>query len=102
LFALPVSDQIDKFFVAENLTLPPGQDWRNVTASVFSVVDGKRMLFENDNSLFHQLRNAEPSVQLLREQVAATMTPDEIHKDVHVFFERLKQLTNFGGAEFHS
>lgn len=102
LFALPVSDQIDKFFVAENLTLPPGQDWRNVTASVFSVVDGKRMLFENDNSLFHQLRNAEPSVQLLREQVAATMTPDEIHKDVHVFFERLKQLTNFGRAEFHS
>ena len=102
LFALPVSDQIDKFFFAENLTLPPGPDWQNVTASVFSVVDGKRMLFENDNSLFHQLRNAEPSVQLLREQVAATMTPDEIHKDVHVFFERLKQLTNFGGAEFHS
>jgi predicted ATPase len=101
LFALPVSDAIDKFFAAENLTLPPGQDWQNVAASVFSVVDGKRMLFEYDNSLFHQLRNAEPSVQLLREQVAATMNPGEIHQDVHDLFERLKQLTNTGKVESH-
>ena len=94
LLTLPVRDKIDKFFADENLTLPPGQKWRSVTASVFSAVDGKRMLFENDNSLFHQLRNAKPSVQLLREQVAATMTQDEIHEDIHSFFDRLQRLTN--------
>lgn len=94
LFAMPVRDSIDDFFVGQNLTLPPGKSWRDVTANVFSVVDGKRILFENDDSLFHQLRNAVPSVQLLREQVAEVMIADEIHEDVHRFFDRLVALTS--------
>lgn len=93
LLALPVRDCIDEFFSGQNLTLPPGRNWRTVAANVFSVVDGKRILFENDDSLFHQLRNGEPSVQLLREQVAAVMTADEIHDDVHRFFSKLVALT---------
>lgn len=93
LLALPVQDCIDSFFAGQNLTLPPGKNWRDVTANVFSVVDGKRLLFEDDDSLFHQLRNAEPSVLLLREQVAAVMTAAEIHEDVHRFFDRLVALT---------
>ena len=93
LFALPVLGIIDEFFTGQNLTLPPGRNWRSITANVFSVVDGKRILFENDDSLFHQLRNAKQAAQLLREQVAAIMTADEIHEDVHRFFSKLVALT---------
>jgi len=93
LFAQPVLTAIDEFFVGQNLTLPPGKNWRNVTANIFSVLDGKRILFENDGSLFHQLRNGSPALQLLREQVAMSMTADEIHDDVHHFIGKLISMT---------
>ena len=93
IFAQPVLQAIDNFFSDQNLTLPRGGLWRNVSANVFSVVDGKRILFENDDSLFHQLRNGSPSLNLIREQVAASMVADEIHEDVHVFFKKLVELT---------
>jgi len=89
LFAEPVLQAIDAFFSDENLTLAPGRTWRTVTANIFEKVDGKRILFENDDSLFHKLRNCEPSVQVLRERVATAMTADEIHEDVHRFFAKL-------------
>ncbi|HEX3745840.1 MAG TPA: AAA family ATPase [Bryobacteraceae bacterium] len=93
LFVQPVLRAIEEYFAGQNLTLPPGRTWRNVTANVFSVVDGKRILFEDDNSLFQQLRAGTPSVELLREQIAGAMSPDEIHDDVHGFFARLVELT---------
>jgi hypothetical protein len=93
LFAEPILKSIDEFFAGENLTLPPGKTWRNVGANVFSVVDGKRILFENNESLFQQLRKGAPPVQLIREQVALSMTADEIHEDVHQFIAKLKALT---------
>jgi len=93
LFAQPVLQAIDGFFSGQNLTLPPGRTWRNLAANVFSVVDGKRILFENDDALFHQLRNGSPSVTLVREQVAMSMVVDEIHEDVHQFIGKLVALT---------
>jgi hypothetical protein len=92
LFAQPVLQAIDRFFVDQNLALPRGKTWRNVTANIFSVVDGKRILFENDDSLFHQLRNGTPPVELVREQVAINMVVDEIHEDVHQFIGKLVAL----------
>lgn len=88
-----VTQTIDEFFSDQNLTLPRGKSWRNVSANVFSVVDGKRILFEIDVSLFHQLRNGEPSVELIREKIAMNMTADEIHEDVHQFIGKLVKLT---------
>ena len=96
LFVQPALQAIDDFFVEQNLTLPPGRTWRNVTANVFSAVDGKRILFEDDNSLFQQLRAGTPSVQLIREQIAATMVAGEIHEDVHQFIGKLLSLTGTG------
>ena len=93
LFVQPVLQAIDDFFVGQNLTLPPGRSWRNVTANVFSAVDAKRILFEDDDSLFQQLRNGTPSVQLVREQIAVAMLAEEIHQDVHDFINRLVALT---------
>lgn len=88
-----VTQTIDEFFSDQNLTLPRGKSWRNVSANVFSVVDGKRILFENNDSLFHQLRNGEPSIELIREKIAMSMTADEIHEDVHQFIDKLVKLT---------
>ncbi|AUB82714.1 ATP-dependent nuclease [Candidatus Thiodictyon syntrophicum] len=92
LFALPTIQAIDAFFAGENLTLPPGKSWRSVAANVFNVVDGKRILFENDDSLFQQLKKAAEPVQLIREEVAMVMLADEIHEDVHQFFGKLVSL----------
>lgn len=89
LFAQPVLQVVDQFFADENLALPSGKTWRNVSANIFSVVDGKRILFENDNSLFHALRNGNPPIEVLRERVAAVMAVDEVHEDVHQFFGKL-------------
>lgn len=93
LFAQPVLQTIDIFFAEQNLTLPAGKTWRNITANIFSVVDGKRILFENDESLFHQLRNSTPPLQLIRENVALSMAADEIHEDVHHFIGKLLSMT---------
>ncbi|MBI5752961.1 MAG: AAA family ATPase [Hydrogenophilales bacterium] len=92
LFAQSILQAIDAFFSDQNLTLPPGKTWRNVTANVFSVVDGKRILFENDDSLFHQLRKSSPTVRLTREQVTMSMVAEEIHEDVHHFIGKLIAL----------
>ena len=93
LFAQSTLGIIDDFFIDQNLTLPPGRDWRGVTANVFSVVDGKRLLFENVDGLFHRLRNADPPLQLIREDVALSMPPREIHNDVHQFVDKLQRMT---------
>lgn len=91
LFALDTLQAIDGFFADQNLTLPAGRAWRNVAANIFSVLDGKRILFENDDSLFHTLRRGAPAVEVLRERVAGLMVADEIHEDVHQFFAKLKE-----------
>lgn len=92
LFSVPVLQSVDAFFADQNLTLAPGKTWRTVSAQIFQVVDGKRMLFENDESLFHTLRQGQPPVEVLRERVAAAMTADEIHEDVHVFFQKVVNM----------
>ena len=93
LFAQPVLEVIEQFFSDQNLTLPFGRNWRQVSADIFSAVNGKRILFENDKSLFQLLRAGGPATTLVREQVALNMTADEIHEDVHGFFDRIKALT---------
>jgi hypothetical protein len=92
LFAVPVKELIRGYFAGENLTLPPGKSWKDVSANIFNVVDGKKILFENENSLFQQLRANNPSIEVLRDTVAAAMNNDEIHEDVYRFFEKLKAV----------
>ncbi|MBF0191199.1 MAG: hypothetical protein HQL99_08735 [Magnetococcales bacterium] len=92
LLAVPLVSRIDSFFAEQNLHLPPNQTWREIKAEWFKVVDGKRILFENDDSLFHQLRHEEPSVLFLREEIALAMQADEIHADVPLFFNRMMTL----------
>ena len=93
LFAQPVLQKINDFFSEQNLTLPPGKTWRTVAANVFTVVDGKQILFENNDSLFHRIESGSPPIKLIREEVAMSMTADEVHEDVHQFMAKLITLT---------
>jgi ABC-type cobalamin/Fe3+-siderophores transport system ATPase subunit len=93
LFAQRTLKIIDAFYIDQNLTLPSGRTWRQVSANVFSVVNGKKILFENADGLFQQLRVAEPAVTLLREAVALSMSADEIHEDVHEFIAKVRVMT---------
>jgi AAA domain, putative AbiEii toxin, Type IV TA system/AAA ATPase domain len=90
IFTHPLAQVVDNFFVGQNLTLPPGRSWRDLTANVFELVDGKRILFENADSLFHQLRAVEPKLIALREKVAGAMERTEIHDDVGALFHKLR------------
>lgn len=94
-------DAIDEFFQAENLTLPPQQSWQTVKANIFQVVNGKRLLFEQSDSLFQRLKaivlarstaSAGTPFLMTRETIAAHMQSSEIHQDVHQFFHRLQHL----------
>ena len=93
LFSQATLQQIDDFFLDQNLTLPPSRTWRNVSANVFSVVDGKKILFGDADALFHRLKRGEPSVQLVREDIALDMTTEEIHDDVHDFMTKVVAMT---------
>ncbi|MCX6360056.1 MAG: AAA family ATPase [Armatimonadetes bacterium] len=89
LLARPALEEMDRWFGSENLTLPPGADWRTVSANVFSVVDGKRLLYSGPTSLFQRLQELDDSIRATREEVAAEMMPDEIHDDIRHVFSRI-------------
>lgn len=97
IFSVPIRELIMSFFTSENLTLPPGQTWRDVKANIFQVVDGKKLLFENQDSLFQRLKSHQSlikpvALELTREIVAVSMVADEIHEDVHQLFDNLSKL----------
>jgi AAA15 family ATPase/GTPase len=90
LFAAEGQVIVREFFANENLTQPAGKTWREANANIFKIVDGKKILYGNDDSLFQRLKNSSPTVELPRLTVAKNMNADEIHQDVHDFFIRLK------------
>jgi AAA domain, putative AbiEii toxin, Type IV TA system len=94
LMTKPSIDIVKRFFVGENLTLPPGSSWRDVGANIFQTVNGKRILFENVNSLFQQLRNESQELVLKREDIALNMTADEIHNDIHDFMKEISRIAD--------
>lgn len=92
LFAVPIEQIIRDFFAGENLTLPPGKTWRELKARIFSDINGKKLLYENEESLFQLLRQNNPPIELIRETVAGSMGAEEVHADVVEFFEKLKGI----------
>ena len=93
LFAVEELSHVANFFSSENLTLPAGQTWRDVKANIFKVVDGKQLLFESKDSLSRLLSERATNLKILREAVAMQMLPEEIHSDVHLFFAKIKKMT---------
>ena len=95
LFTQFYFDIIDSFFRNENLTLPPASNWGNVEASIFKVLDGKKLLFEQADSLFEKLKNEEGgNLKLNRIAVSSHMNPDEIHQDIKDLFLNLEKIVD--------
>lgn len=93
VFLQSSNDIIDNVFNGQNLTLPPASNWKNVKAQIFSVLDGKKLLFENNDSLFNQIKQLNNSdVKINRSTIAKAMLADEIHEDVDSFFKNLEKI----------
>lgn len=82
---------IDDFFSEQGLLLPKGFNWNNVKANIFQAVDGKRILFENPDSLFHRLKTKN-NLTINREKVSTNMTVEMIHSDIVNFFYHLDTI----------
>jgi hypothetical protein len=92
LFNQNLKQTIAEFFESENLTLPKNKDWKTVDANVFKVVDGKKILYENENSLFQKLKQMAPDLNFNKETIAGNMKESEIHEDIVRFFEKLEAI----------
>lgn len=92
LFLTPYFELIDKFFEEQNLTLPKSATWRDVKANVFSVVNGKKILFESDESLFHQLRKMDRGLIINRQLLSFSMLKEELHSDIVEFFDDMQHF----------
>jgi len=83
---------IDKYFKKQGLVLPEEQEWKTLSANIFEEVNGKKILYENSDSLFHQLRKEK--MELKKDFVAASMLPEEIHEDIIKFFKKLDSIVS--------
>lgn len=92
LFSQDLITIVEDFFTAENLTLPPKHTWQNINADIFKIVNGKKILYENSDSLFFQLDNNNSDLKLSRDVVAGTMKQEHIHQDILDFFTKLENL----------
>jgi hypothetical protein len=91
LFNLHYKSTIDTFFEEQGLIIPKKYSWRNLRANVFEIVDAKKILFENNDSLFHRIREVD-DLKINRERIANNMTIEMIHQDIINFFEGLKGI----------
>jgi len=93
LFMQPYINLIDNYFGDENLTLPLGASWREVNANIFKVLDGKKLLFENSDSLFERIKNHSQGVlKINRVSLATNMEVSEVHIDIEKFFSNLEAI----------
>lgn len=94
LFFMPYRNLVSDFFAEQNLTLPKNSTWETIKANVFEVVDGKKILFEMDDSLFQRiLRESKGfNLKINRASVSLAMQGNEIHQDIKQFFNILKTL----------
>jgi len=91
LFNNHYAEIINDFFAEQGMSLPGGFTWENVKANIFQAVDGKKILFENNDSLFHRIRKHD-DLKVNREKVATNMPVELIHDDVQFLFKKLDTL----------
>ena len=93
VFLAPYNSIIDNFFVGQNLQLPPGATWRTVHANIFSVIDGKHILFEEKDCLFHQIASySDNKIKINRQRIANSMKASELHQDILDFFDSIEAV----------
>lgn len=93
IFLRPFITLVDDYFASQNLTLPPKATWNNVSAQIFKIIDGKKLLFESSDSLFNKIRNMNNEISIIRVSLASSMEISEIHEDIIEFFDNLTKIT---------
>jgi predicted ATPase len=91
LFNVPIMRAIDDFFNEQNLVLPKGKTWQDVSANIFTEVNGKKILFEQSDSLFQKI-NEGFGLKINREVLSNNFNPEELHHDVINFFDKLEAI----------
>ncbi len=83
-----INDFFDKYELIGNLT--------NAFPRAFARENGKKILFENENSLYKQLKNYcdnnNLNFKLNREILVSQMRTNEIHDDIKKFFDKLQEI----------
>jgi hypothetical protein len=93
LFKKPYDDVIESFFANLGLTLTAGSSWKDIRTPGFDLPDGKKLLFEDETSLFQQIKSINDDQLIInRSAVAEAMTADEIHDDITQFFDNLTKI----------
>ncbi|TRX40056.1 ATP-dependent nuclease [Flavobacterium restrictum] len=93
LYTVPYMNLIDNFFSSENLTLPFNSTWRELNASIFKVLDGKKLLFENQNCLFEQIKKLNNDDLIInRLSVSNNMKETDLHQDIVNLFDNLSRI----------
>lgn len=93
LFLQPYFEIIDEHFSNENLILPPKSDWKTINASIFKVLDGKKLLFENKDSLFEKIKKESNGIiKINRVLLAQNMDLKYIHTDIEKLFSNLEKI----------
>jgi hypothetical protein len=95
LFLSPYYQLISDVFLAQNLNLPPHANWKTLNIQIFKIIDGKKLLFEDQDSLFNQIKSiGDKALKINRSSVASAMLPTEIHEDIVQFFDNLVIIAN--------
>jgi len=92
LFFNPINNAINEFFSSEGLNLPKGRNWQKLDTHAIKSVDGKKLLFEANNSLFNKLRSIDNNLSITREGVASMMTEQEMHQDILHLFNKIETI----------
>lgn len=88
------SEIVDNFFNEQNLSLPKGSSWRDIKANIFKVIDGKKILFEQEDSLFQRIWEIEQLV-MNREAIPCfpfIFTPNSINSILAIYPHPLQAL----------
>ncbi|MDX1910260.1 MAG: AAA family ATPase [Saprospiraceae bacterium] len=90
--SMPLEDIVDVFFEEQGLSLPKNSTWFDTKANIFEEVNGKKILFDKEDSLFQRIRKVSNLI-IDRSTVASNMHHDEIHENVHALFAKLEKLS---------
>ncbi len=93
MFNQPIFQLIDDFFDEQNLSLAKGKTWRNVSENIFTEVNGKKILFENNDSLFQRI-NKNCNLKINRQTIRNNFSPQDLHQDIVDFFDKLEKTIN--------
>ncbi len=87
---------ITKFFSEQRLLLEENQTYRTINIKIFSSLNGKKILYTDEDSLYNQLNKIKPNAFdntiFSRESILKNMKSEHIHQDVLDLFDKIQKI----------